>query len=107
VDAGFLWALTPAAPRLLGPAEELSRVDTNVPTALLATGLGLQPIIHFGTDEQQGPLAAPLHRHRGRCRRRRQRRREGLRAHARASTATEWVISGGRHYTAKTVVVPR
>lgn len=34
-------------------AEELTRVDTNVPTTLLATGLGLQPIIQFGTHEQK------------------------------------------------------
>lgn len=34
-------------------AEELSRVDINVPSALLGTGLGLSPIIHFGTEEQK------------------------------------------------------
>ncbi|MGE3771358.1 MAG: acyl-CoA dehydrogenase family protein [Gammaproteobacteria bacterium] len=34
-------------------SEELARVDTNVPSTLLATGLGLQPIIQFGTPEQQ------------------------------------------------------
>jgi len=34
-------------------SEELARVDTNVPTTLLGTGLGLQPIIQFGTSDQR------------------------------------------------------
>jgi nitroalkane oxidase len=34
-------------------AEELARVDVNVPTTLLASGLGLQPVIQFGTPEQR------------------------------------------------------
>jgi alkylation response protein AidB-like acyl-CoA dehydrogenase len=34
-------------------AEELTRIDVNVPTTLLATGLGLQPIIQRGTSEQK------------------------------------------------------
>ncbi|MEU3472651.1 acyl-CoA dehydrogenase family protein [Rhodococcus sp. NPDC006774] len=34
-------------------AEELARVDINVPSALLATGLGLNPIINFGTEQQK------------------------------------------------------
>lgn len=34
-------------------AEELARVDINVPSALLGTGLGLNPIINFGTHEQK------------------------------------------------------
>jgi alkylation response protein AidB-like acyl-CoA dehydrogenase len=34
-------------------AEELARVDINVPSALLGTGLGLNPIITFGTAEQK------------------------------------------------------
>lgn len=34
-------------------AEELAAVDINVPTTLLATMLGLEPIILFGSDEQK------------------------------------------------------
>jgi nitroalkane oxidase len=34
-------------------AEELAAVDANVPTTLLATGLGLQPVIQFGTEAQK------------------------------------------------------
>jgi alkylation response protein AidB-like acyl-CoA dehydrogenase len=34
-------------------AEELTRVDINVPTTLLATGLGMEPILGFGTEEQK------------------------------------------------------
>ncbi|MDX1872944.1 acyl-CoA dehydrogenase family protein [Mycolicibacterium sp. 120266] len=60
-DAGFVKALLPvhcggtamSSLDFALAAEELTRVDINVPTALLGTGLGLQPIIHFGTDEQK------------------------------------------------------
>lgn len=41
-------------------AEELSRVDINVPTTLLASGLGLQPIIQHGTPEQKQRLLRPF-----------------------------------------------
>jgi alkylation response protein AidB-like acyl-CoA dehydrogenase len=41
-------------------AEELTRVDVNVPTTLLATGLGLQPVIQYGTDEQKERLLRPF-----------------------------------------------
>jgi alkylation response protein AidB-like acyl-CoA dehydrogenase len=41
-------------------AEELARVDVNVPTTVLASGLGLQPIIQFGTDEQKRRLLTPF-----------------------------------------------
>ena len=41
-------------------AEELSRVDINVPTTLLASGLGLQPIIQHGTAEQKERLLRPF-----------------------------------------------
>lgn len=41
-------------------AEELSRVDINVPTTLLASGLGLQPIIQHGTAEQKQRLLRPF-----------------------------------------------
>jgi alkylation response protein AidB-like acyl-CoA dehydrogenase len=34
-------------------AEELTRIDVNVPTTLLATGLSLQPILQRGTSEQK------------------------------------------------------
>lgn len=61
VDAGFLKALIPdeyggsksSSLAFVLAAEELTRVDINTPTAVLATGLALQPIIHFGTPEQK------------------------------------------------------
>ncbi len=60
-DAGFVKALLPVsaggtALSLVDfalAAEELSSVDINVPTALLATGLGLHPLLHHGTEEQK------------------------------------------------------
>ncbi|MDH4574063.1 acyl-CoA dehydrogenase family protein [Salinicola acroporae] len=61
VDAGFTRALLPAA---FGgtamsaldfalAAEELTTADVNVPSALLATGLGLHALVHHGSQEQQ------------------------------------------------------
>ncbi len=41
-------------------AEELTRVDVNVPTTLLGSGLGLQPIIQHGTSEQKERLLRPF-----------------------------------------------
>ena len=41
-------------------AEELTRVDINVPTTLLGSGLGLQPIIQHGTAEQKERLLRPF-----------------------------------------------
>ena len=41
-------------------AEELTGVDVNVPTTLLATGLGLQPVIQFGTPEQKERFLRPF-----------------------------------------------
>lgn len=41
-------------------AEELARVDVNVPTTLLASGLGLQPVIQFGTPEQRQRFLRPF-----------------------------------------------
>jgi alkylation response protein AidB-like acyl-CoA dehydrogenase len=41
-------------------SEELSRVDVNVPTTLLGSGLGLQPVIQFGTTEQRERLLRPF-----------------------------------------------
>lgn len=60
-DAGFVHALFPkeyggTAMSVLDfavAAEELAAVDINVPTAILATGLGMEPIKGFGTDEQK------------------------------------------------------
>jgi len=60
-DAGFVHALFPKAYGGSGmspldfalAAEELAAVDINVPTTLLATGLGMEPILGFGTDEQK------------------------------------------------------
>ncbi|MQA15307.1 MAG: acyl-CoA dehydrogenase, partial [Pseudonocardiaceae bacterium] len=41
-------------------AEELSRVDINVPTTLLGCGLGLQPVIQHGTRDQKERLLRPF-----------------------------------------------
>lgn len=41
-------------------AEELARVDVNVPTTLLGSALGLQPIIQFGTEEQKDRFLRPF-----------------------------------------------
>ena len=41
-------------------AEELARVDVNVPTTLLASGLGLQPVIQYGTPEQKERFLRPF-----------------------------------------------
>jgi nitroalkane oxidase len=41
-------------------AEELTRVDVNVPTTLLACGLALQPVIHYGTPDQKERFLRPL-----------------------------------------------
>lgn len=117
--AGFVQALLPkayggtalSALDFALAAEELAAVDINVPTTLLATGLGLQPLLRFGTDDQKkrflpdfvptdrDPLAAlaftevtgganfntPDPRH-------------GVRTVARRD-GDEWVISGHKHYT--------
>ncbi|NMO00035.1 acyl-CoA dehydrogenase family protein [Gordonia sp. TBRC 11910] len=68
VDAGFLKALIPveqggakmASLDFALAAEELTSVDINVPTALLATGLGLQPIIQYGSPEQKDRWLRPF-----------------------------------------------
>lgn len=60
-QAGFVHALFPkeygggGMPALdfALAAEELAAVDINVPTTLLGTGLGMEPILGFGTDEQK------------------------------------------------------
>jgi alkylation response protein AidB-like acyl-CoA dehydrogenase len=41
-------------------AEELTRVDVNVPTTLLANGLALRPVIQFGTAEQKRRFLTPF-----------------------------------------------
>src|SRR5215470_12229636 len=41
-------------------AEELTCVDVNVPTTLLGSGLGLQPVIQHGTPEQKERLLRPF-----------------------------------------------
>lgn len=41
-------------------AEELAAVDVNVPTTLLGTGLGLQPVIRFGSEQQQREFLPPF-----------------------------------------------
>jgi nitroalkane oxidase len=61
VEAGFVKALIPAeyggqlasALDFAFGAEELASVDINVPSAVLSTGLGLQPLIRFGNNEQK------------------------------------------------------
>ncbi|MGH9039768.1 MAG: acyl-CoA dehydrogenase family protein [Acidimicrobiia bacterium] len=66
--AGFTKSFIPAENGGLGfgmlafaiAAEELARVDVNVPTTLLASGLGLQPIIQFGTAEQRNRFLQPF-----------------------------------------------
>jgi alkylation response protein AidB-like acyl-CoA dehydrogenase len=60
-QAGFVAALFPKAYGGSGmpvldfalAAEELSAVDINVPTTLLGTGLGMEPILGFGNEEQK------------------------------------------------------
>lgn len=66
--AGFVHALVPEAYGGSGmsvvdfaiAAEELAAVDVNVPSALLATGLGIEPILRFGSEEQKRGLLAPI-----------------------------------------------
>lgn len=41
-------------------AEELCRVDVNVPTTLLGSALGMQPIIQFGTKQQKDRFLRPF-----------------------------------------------
>jgi alkylation response protein AidB-like acyl-CoA dehydrogenase len=61
VDAGFVRALIPdeygggkfTSLQFVLAVEEIARVDINVASAVLGTGLGLYPIIHFGTEEQK------------------------------------------------------
>jgi alkylation response protein AidB-like acyl-CoA dehydrogenase len=41
-------------------AEELSRIDVNLPTTMLGHGLALYPIIHYGTPEQKEHFLRPF-----------------------------------------------
>lgn len=118
VDAGFVKALIPDAQGgqkmssvdFSIAAEELSSVDINVPTALLATGLGLQPIIHFGSDEQKEQWLRPFTGTEallaafgfteagGGANFDSKDPSVGVRTHARLE-GDEWVINGSKHYT--------
>lgn len=61
VNAGFMAGLIPreqggsqlSSLDFALSSEELARVDINVPSTLLSTGLGLRPIIQFGSTEQR------------------------------------------------------
>lgn len=60
-DAGFVHALFPKEYGGTGmsvldfaiAAEELAAIDINVPTTMLGTGLGMEPILGFGSHEQK------------------------------------------------------
>jgi alkylation response protein AidB-like acyl-CoA dehydrogenase len=41
-------------------AEELMAVETSVPLSVFSTGLGLMPLLFFGTGEQQSRVLAPF-----------------------------------------------
>src|SRR5580700_9689619 len=41
-------------------AEELMAVETSVPLSVFSTGLGLMPLLFFGTPEQQSRLLPPF-----------------------------------------------
>src|SRR5256885_1901637 len=66
--AGFTKSFIPVADGGLGfglvefalAAEELARVEINVPTTLLASGLGLQPVIQFGDASQRTLFLQPF-----------------------------------------------
>jgi alkylation response protein AidB-like acyl-CoA dehydrogenase len=67
IEAGFAKALIPVEYGGTGmtavdfaiAAEELAAVDINVPSALLATGLGLEPIIRYGSIAQKREFLTP------------------------------------------------
>jgi nitroalkane oxidase len=118
VSAGYAKALFPtdlggtavSALDFAIAAEELAGVDVNVPNALLATGLALQPVIRHGTAAQKKRLLSPF-------------LEDGSRLAAFAFTevggganfdnpdpsvglktvarkeGNEWVINGQKHYT--------
>jgi alkylation response protein AidB-like acyl-CoA dehydrogenase len=118
VDAGFLKALIPTEQGgnkmnsldFSVAAEELTRVDINVPTAVLATGLGLQAIIRYGTNEQKEKWLRPFTGTEpllaafgfteagGGANFDAKDPSVGVRTHARRD-GDEWVINGAKHYT--------
>lgn len=68
VRAGFLKGLIPPEAggtytglldQVIG-GEEVAAVDINVPCTLFSGGLGLQPLVQFGTEEQHRRLLAPF-----------------------------------------------
>src|ERR1700728_4664175 len=67
IEAGFAKALIPVEYGGTGlsaidfaiATEELAAVVINVPSALLATGLGLEPIIRYGSAEQKREFLTP------------------------------------------------
>ena len=68
VEAGFLKGLIPPEDGgtysgLLDQAiggEEVAAVDMSLPCTIFSSGLGLQPVIQFGTPEQRARLLAPF-----------------------------------------------
>jgi len=68
VRAGFLKSLIPAADGGAGTSlldlalagEEISGTDVNVSCGLFSSGLALQPVIGYGSDEQRARLLAPF-----------------------------------------------
>ncbi len=66
--AGFTKSFIPVADGGLGfalvdfaiAAEELARIDVNVPTTLLGSGLGLQPVLQFGDAAQRKLFLQPF-----------------------------------------------
>lgn len=66
--AGFTKAFIPVTDGGLGfglvdfaiAAEELTRIDVNVPTTLLGSGLGLQPVLQFGDAAQRKLFLQPF-----------------------------------------------
>ena len=118
-DHGFVHALVPQDYGGTGlstldfalAAEELAAVDINVPTTILATGLGLQPIIGFGNEDQKRHwlgeiLAAPADRLAafaftevtGGANYNDPDPEAGVKTFARRE-GDEWVITGKKHYT--------
>lgn len=68
VRAGFLRGLIPPAAggtytglldQVIG-GEEMAAVDINLPCTIFSSGLGLQPLIQFGTEEQHRRLLGPF-----------------------------------------------
>jgi alkylation response protein AidB-like acyl-CoA dehydrogenase len=117
--AGFVHALFPteygggglSTVNFAIAAEELTRVDINVPTTLLACGLGMEPILGFGSEEQKRQwvgeiLAEPENRLASfaftevagganfDC----PDPAAGVQTHARLD-GDEWVINGQKHFT--------